>query len=152
MRFVPQVSFCCTETIVMPGRSGVTVMRATPPAFVRPLFAKPGPRTSTLAPFTALPRFRTIAAIVERSPTDSVFGPTVSVEQTAGAGFGFGWGFGFGVGGVSGVGTNVVAVARLLATFDSGSLPTTVTSFVSTPACVARTTSETETVPRGGTV
>ena len=73
----------------MPGRSGVTVMRATPPAFVRPLFAKPGPRTSTFAPFTALPRFRTIAAIVERLPTDSVFGPTVSVEQTAGAGFGF---------------------------------------------------------------
>src|SRR5262245_16839846 len=128
MRFAPQVSFCGTETTTMPGRSGITVMRATPLRFVLPLLAMPGPRTSTVAPFTALPRFRTIAAIAERLPTESVFGPTVSVEQTAGAGFG--WGFGFGVGGVSGVGTNVVAVARLLAVFGSGSRPTTVTSFV----------------------
>src|SRR5512132_1218657 len=131
MRLEPHTSFCGTETTTMPGRTGLTVMWALPLAFVLPLFRMPAPRTRTFAPFTALPRFLTVATIVERLPTRSDFGPTVNVEQT---------GLGF-LGGTSGVGTSVVADARLLAVLDSGSLPTTVTSFVTTPARVAFTTS-----------
>ena len=52
----------------------------------------------------------------------------------------------------TGAGTRVVAVAWLLAVFDSGSLPTTVAVFVISPVTVGRTTSVIVTVEPAGTV
>ena len=100
----------------MPAFRGLTTMRATPFPFVRPLLRIPAPLTTTFLPLTGFPAAVTRTTTVARFPTVRDFGVAVKESQTSL----FGWRV------TAGAGTRVVAIARLLSVFDSGSLPTTV--------------------------
>ena len=68
----------------MPELLGLTLSRATPRAFVVACRLIPGPRTTTRARATALPRFRTVIVSVVRLPAVSESGLTLTVSQAAG--------------------------------------------------------------------